>query len=37
MKIVPNKDINKTVVYHKKYPVTPAESGRTESAAHTAP
>ena len=37
MKLRPNKDISKAVVYHKKSPVTPPESGRAEGAAHAAP
>ena len=34
MKIGPNEDVNKAVVYHKKLPVTPPEPGRGEGAAH---
>ena len=37
MKIGSNKDINEALVYHKKSPVNPPESGRTESAAHAIP
>ena len=37
MKIGPNKDINKAVVYHKKLPVTTTRSGGAVGAAHAAP
>ena len=36
MKIGPNKDINKVVVYQKKLPVTPPESSREQVVAHAA-
>ena len=37
MTIGPNKDINKAVVYHKKWSANPSKSGRAEGSARAAP